>query len=404
MGLSQVRAPHRHRIDDRRWPLNGPGTTTVVSGATLTVPSSFYVEGGTLVSQGSAAIQSSGYMLVDSGATFLNQGGLTMASSSELDGGCAIAATPTSPAIPAGAMTSTGTITANATPGFPVSLGGYNNYDCLVLNDTGPIQIAANELDLYGTTNLNSGATITGPASTTLGIDGTTTVNPGASISGPGTINEDSSLVLNTNLSVPTFSNGGSVSGPGNLTVTGSMTGGGRLNGPGTTTVVSGATLTVPSSFYVEGGTLVSQGSAAIQSSGYMLVDSGATFLNQGGLTMASSSELDGGCAIAATPTSPAIPAGAMTSTGTITANATPGFPVSLGGYNNYDCLVLNDTGPIQIAANELDLYGTTNLNSGSNDHRSGVDHPWDRRHHHREPGGIDLRAGHHQRQFEAER
>ena len=46
----------------------------------------------------------------------------------------------------------------------------YEQPDCLDINDTGPIDIASGTLDLggaNGTTELNSGASITGPSSTT---------------------------------------------------------------------------------------------------------------------------------------------------------------------------------------------------------------------------------------------
>ncbi len=211
--------------------LEGPGGVTVASGATFE-SSSLNVDGGTLVNEGSGTAEASSGMYVAAGATFTNQGSLTLDSSSYVYGGCAIAATPTSSAVPAGVMNSTGSITSTATSGFPASIGyPYNNY-CLVFNDSGPITIASNELDLGGATSLNSGASITGPSSTTLGVEyGSVTLNSGASISGPGTIDGNGTLVLNTNLTALAV-HVSTVSGPGNLTVTSDLDVS-NLEGPG---------------------------------------------------------------------------------------------------------------------------------------------------------------------------
>ncbi len=343
--------------------LEGPGGVTVASGATFE-SSSLNVDGGTLVNEGSGTAEASSGMYVAAGATFTNQGSLTLDSSSYVYGGCAIAATPTSSAVPAGVMNSTGSITSTATSGFPASIGyPYNNY-CLVFNDSGPITIASNELDLGGATSLNSGASITGPSSTTLGVEyGSVTLNSGASISGPGTIDGNGTLVLNTNLTALAV-HVSTVSGPGNLTVTSDLDVS-NLEGPGTVTATSAATFE-SSSLNVDGGTLVNEGSGTAEANSGMYVAAGATFTNQGSLTLDSSSYVYGGCAIAATPTSSAVPAGVMNSTGSITSTATSGFPASIGyPYNNY-CLVFNDSGPITIASNELDLGGATSLNSGA--------------------------------------
>ncbi len=343
--------------------LAGTGVTTISPSGSLDL-FSLNVDGGTLVNEGSGTAEASSGMYVAAGATFTNQGSLTLDSSSYVYGGCAIAATPTSSAVPAGVMNSTGSITSTATSGFPASIGyPYNNY-CLVFNDSGPITIASNELDLGGATSLNSGASITGPSSTTLGVEyGSVTLNSGASISGPGTIDGNGTLVLNTNLTALAV-HVSTVSGPGNLTVTSDLDVS-NLEGPGTVTATSAATFE-SSSLNVDGGTLVNEGSGTAEANSGMYVAAGATFTNQGSLTLDSSSYVYGGCAIAATPTSSAVPAGVMNSTGSITSTATSGFPASIGyPYNNY-CLVFNDSGPITIASNELDLGGATSLNSGA--------------------------------------
>jgi RHS repeat-associated protein len=334
---------------------DGPGTVTVASGATFEV-SNLSVDGGTLVNKGTATAEPSADLYLAPGAAFLNQGSLTLDSASVIYGGCATSGAA------AGTMTSTGSITSAATSGFPASIGYPNNYYdyCLDFNDSGSITVASNELDLGGITNLNSGATISGSSSTTLGIDyGTTTVNPGASISGPGTINGNGTLVLNTSLSAPSV-HVNTVSGPGDLTVTTDLDVS-ALDGPGTVTVASGATFEV-SNLSVDGGTLVNKGTATAEPSADLYLAPGAAFLNQGSLTLDSASVIYGGCATSGAA------AGTMTSTGSITSAATSGFPASIGYPNNYYdyCLDFNDSGSITVASNELDLGGITNLNSGA--------------------------------------
>src|ERR1039457_4659868 len=194
----------------------------------------------------------------------------------------------------ASTMNNTGTITSVPTPGFPALLGTYGYpYYCLILNDTGAIHIASNELDLGGTVNLNSGATVTGPSLTTLGIIGTVTVNPGASINGPDTINGYGTLVLDTNVTAPTV-HVSNLSGPGNLTVTADLNIA-TLAGPGTTTVAPGATFEV-SYLNITGGTLVNQGTATAEASSNFYIGAGATFTNQGSITLDSSSTMYGQC------------------------------------------------------------------------------------------------------------
>ncbi len=328
--------------------LEGPGTVTATSAATFE-SSSLNVDGGTLVNEGSGTAEPSSGMYVAAGATFTNQGSLTLDSSSYVYGGCANGSTP------AGVMNSTGSITSTATSGFPASIGyPYNNY-CLVFNDSGPITIASNELDLGGATSLNSGASITGPSSTTLGVEyGSVTLNSGASISGPGTIDGNGTLVLNTNLTALAV-HVSTVSGPGNLTVTSDLDVS-NLEGPGTVTATSAATFE-SSSLNVDGGTLVNEGSGTAEANSGMYVAAGATFTNQGSLTLDSSSYVYGGCANGSTP------AGVMNNTGSITSKPIQGYSASLGSSN---CMTLNDTGPITIASDELDLGGATSLNSGA--------------------------------------
>ena len=329
--------------------LDGPGTTTVESGATFEVTSELEIEGGSLVNDGTATAEAESDLYVAAGATFSNKGALTLDSSSIIYGGCASAQSA------AGTMSSSGTIDSVATSGFPSSIG--LNNECLVFNDTGTIDIASNELELGGTTTLESGASVTGPSSTTLDIyNGTVTLDSGASISGPATIDGNGSLVLDTNLSVPNM-HVEDVTGPGSLTVTSDLDVS-ELDGPGTTTVESGATFEVTSELEIEGGSLVNDGTATAEAESDLYVAAGATFTNKGALTLDSSSIIYGGCA------SEPLAAGTMTNTGTITSSAIQGYTASIG--LNNECLVFNDTGSIDIASDDLDLGGTTNLNSGA--------------------------------------
>jgi len=216
--------------------LEGAGTTTVGPGATLEA-SNLSLDGGTLINQGAGTAEPSSSLYVAAGATFTNQGTLTLDSSSSIDGACAIAATPTSPALPAGTMNNTGSIRSAATPGFPSQIGYPNSNYCLVFNDFGPITIASNELDLGGVTNLDSGASITGPSSTTLDLEGTITANPGSTMNEQGAINENGTLVANTGVSLPLTSVGGTIEIAPGVTVHASsvpsMTGTIQLDGSG---------------------------------------------------------------------------------------------------------------------------------------------------------------------------
>ncbi len=338
----------------------GSGVMTVATGATMT-STDLTFSGGSLVNDGTASVP--GSLFIGSGITFANNGTVSLGPGSELDGGCAIAATPTSPAVPAATFENLSTVTSAGTAAEPAEIG-YNNR-CIAVNDTGTINVTAGELDLGGENfALASGSNLTGAATAALDIAGELDLDAGATLSGPHTITIEGTLSLRQALSMPTVHMAsGTIQGAGNLTVTSALDGSGEFAGPGTVTVTAGATLT-STALVMAASSLVNHGTASIPASDELTVQTGATFTNTATLNLGQNSRLGEGCAEPASPTSPAIPAGELDNSGTITATASANFPAVIG---DGDCGVLMNDGSINVTAGTLSLETTDmELNSGS--------------------------------------
>ena len=215
-----------------------------------------------------------------------------------------------------------------------------------MFNDTGSIVVASDELDLGGVVNLNSGASITGPSSTTLGIYGTTTVNAGAAINGPSMFNGSGQFVVNTSLSVPNM-HVNTVSGTGNLTVTADLNSV-SLGGPGTVTVNSGARFEAIN-MTISGGTFNDWGVGVINS-GSLTVGSGATF------------QVESGAVIKALNAS-------IDVQGTLVSSGTSGSPAIFTSLND------NSVGGVTGSGHPIagDWYGITVSGSGATANLNGV-------------------------------
>lgn len=340
----------------------GTGVVTVAPGATMT-STDLTFSAGSLVNDGTTSIPGSGSLFIGSGVTFANNATVSLGAGSNLDGGCAIPATPTSPAVPAAAFENLGTVTGAGTTAKPAALG-YNDA-CIAVSNTGTINVTSGLLDLGGQNFvLASGSDLTGATTAALDISGELDVDAGATLAGPQTITIEGTLSLRQALSMPTVHlAGGTVQGAGNLTITKAVDGSGKFAGPGTVTVTGGATLT-STALEVAAGTLINHGTASVPASDDLTVNSGATFTSTAALNLGQNSRLDEGCAEPATPTSPAVPAGELDNSGTITAAASAAFPARIG---SGDCGVVMNNGIMNVTSGTLSLSAAdVKLNAGS--------------------------------------
>ena len=207
----------------------GPGAVTVQSGSTWEIASTT-VSGGSVVNDGTAAIDSTDALNLGAGVTVTNNGTMTMYASSQIYGYNTTSV-----------FANAGTLVVSPGSIGTALLGNYNN---LVVNNTGSIQIASGTLDVLGATlNLNGGS-VSGPG--TLDVQGTLGINSAQTLANPFVVQ-------------------GTVNGNSPLSVTGTMTTNGTFYGPGTVTVQSGATWEVASTT-VSGGSVVNDGTATIDS------------------------------------------------------------------------------------------------------------------------------------------
>jgi RHS repeat-associated protein len=334
---------------------DGPGTVTVASGAVWS-DSFVGVYGGMLVNEGTATVSSGGTIQMDEAGLFSNTGTLTLNAGSSIFGNEYLSGSEPPPI----GFTNSGTILSDGTDSSPAEI--YGGGAAMTYTDTGPIEIESGTLELGGVGGdydadgvLEPGATITGPASSTLEIGpGTVTVDSGATISGPSTIDDIGELDLDTDLIIPILTSevDSSIAGPGNLTVTGSLTtNNGYFDGPGTVTVASGAVWS-DSFVGVYGGMLVNEGTATVSSGGTIQMDEAGLFSNTGTLTLNAGSSIFGNEYLSGSEPPPI----GFTNSGTILSDGTDSSPAEI--YGGGAAMTYTDTGPIEIESGTLELGG----------------------------------------------
>ena len=330
--------------------LYGLGSITVPSGGSLILASG-RVESGSLINDGTGTVAANDQPSVGAGAKFINDGTLSFAVGSSLNGGCEKAATDTEPAIPAGEFDNTGSVTTNGTSGTGGSAVtiGLNNY-CLVTHDSGSLDVASGELKLGGGDfNFDTGSTVKGAASSQLVLEGTVSFNASS-----------------TSLPTPMVITGSTV-GTGDVIASTSLKLAGQLSGSGSVTVPPAGSLVLEGGS-VNSGQLVNEGTGSEVVNAPTYINPEAKFVNTGSLSFAAGSSLYGGCGHEATATEPAVPNGEFDSTGSITTTGTTktgSSPVNIGPSSN--CLVTHDTGSLDVVSGELKLGGSNfNLDAGA--------------------------------------
>ncbi len=332
--------------------LDGTGSTTVPSGATLTMEGGD-IDAGELVNEGTASVTANAGPYVGQEAKLVNKGALSFAVGSSLYGGCGHAATATEPAIANGEFVNSGSMTTNGTSetgSSPVTIGYPYNY-CLVSHDSGSLDVASGQLKLGGSDfNFDTGSTITGASTSQLVLEGTVSFNAASTL-----------------LPAPVVITGG-IDGAGAVVVTDSLKLTGDLEGTGEVSVTPKATLTMEGGD-IDAGELVNEGAGTVTPNATPYVGEEAKLVNKGALSFTVGSSLYGGCGHGANATEPEIPNGEFVNSGALTTNgtsATGSSPVTIGYPYNY-CLITNDSGSLNVASGELKLGGSDfNFDSGS--------------------------------------
>jgi hypothetical protein len=284
------------------------------------------------VAAGTASVGAYSQIDLGQGTKLANAGAMAFAIGSSLQGSCDGVATPASE------FDNTGSITMNGASGSPVVLGEYES-ECLITQDSGSLNVAAGEADLYGSDfNVNTGATFTGTSTSLLNIGSTVAFNAATTVL-PDPVEITGELV-----------------GPGNVTASGGFTLAGMMDGTGTVTVPGAGTLTLTFGPEIASGVLANAGTATVEDGTEVYLGASARLTNSGSLTLGSNASVDGACAQPATDTEPELPSGELDNTGTINTDAISGRPVAFG-YNG-SCLVTQDSGVLDVATGEADLYG----------------------------------------------
>ena len=357
--------------------LGSSGTTTVGSGATLTVTwgggswACPQMNGRTLNNLGTAVLTASDghYVYLQGGSVINNAGTLDLQDNAKIY-----------------ANTGAGSVN-NAGLLRKVGGAGTGTLEGVAINNIGTVQALTGTLNLIGggtgSSNFNAatGATLNfgggthvitlTPASSingagTVGVSGGSVTIAGSGTYAPGTT-AISGGTLNLNLDGTTgrfnFS-GGTLAGSGTLTVTQAMawSGCGGLGGSGATTIGSGATLTVTwGGFYwacpqMTGRTLNNLGTAVLTASDghYVYLQGGSVINNAGTLELQDNTKLFGN------------------NGGGVVNNAGLLRKVGGAGTATLDGVALDNTGAVQVLAGTLSLSsftqnsGATMLNGGT--------------------------------------
>ena len=332
--------------------LDGTGTMTVPSGATLTMEGG-QIDAGTLLNEGTGTVVANTQPYIGQESKLINKGTLSFAVGSALYGGCGREANATEPAIANGEFINTGAITTNGsseTGSSPVTIGYPYNY-CLITHDSGSLNVASGQLKLGGSDfNFDTGSSVTGATTSQLDLEGTVSFN-----------------AATTTLPEPVVVTG-NTSGTGAVVITNSLKLTGYLGGTGQVTVTPKATLTMEGG-QIGAGELVNEGTASVIANTQPYISQEAKFVNKGSVSFAVGSGLYGGCGREANATEPAIANGEFVNAGSIVTNGTSktgSSPVTIGYPYNY-CLLTNDTGSLNVASGELKLGGSNyNFNSGA--------------------------------------
>ena len=143
---------HGDRSADARWgSLDGPGTVTVNSSGSLQVSGDYYSYiAGSLVNKGTGTIQANTLLSVEAGGSFDNAGSLQLNDDSYLYGDSGNASqeseSGTTPAVPGGVFTNTGSITIDSASNYPATLGSGTG-----INNQGAITVSSGVLQSRGT-------------------------------------------------------------------------------------------------------------------------------------------------------------------------------------------------------------------------------------------------------------
>jgi hypothetical protein len=265
--------------------LDGPGTTTVQSGATLSISGADtkYLEGDTvLVNDGTATWSDLGNIVINGGATINNDGSFTTTSNDTIGGsGMNFNNFGTfSKSIGSGGGVGDTTFTSGNFNNFNTVNGGDLVFDTSGDQDSGTWYAAPDSsisFDGYGSATLNAGTALTGTGAYVLGA---------------------TSLRNDSNISVPNLflMPGSYLYGDFSITVTAFMGwNGGTIAGPGAVDIQAGATMSISNSGNVVlDGTLNNAGTASWPGPAQIIGNSGSVINNTGTFNLSSDSSTSG--------------------------------------------------------------------------------------------------------------
>jgi len=325
------------------------GPFNVTGFSTLSSTGTFTTQGATTVNI--AAVNS--YLNLTGGVNWVNQGALTVGGSSFLYFGAGTNALTNA----AG-----GTINLSSSYATPMTSAGANT-----LNNAGTLNQTLAGSHALGIAVGNTG--VVNVAAGTLQIGSTFILNAGTSITGAGLLEVANGGALNVNTPFTLANltmNGGTLGGAGALTVTGPFN------------VTAPSSLSNTGAFTTQGVTTVNMA----QVNGYLSLQGGVNWVNQGALTVGSDDYIWFGASVLGASTLTNSAAGIINLS---SSNATP-----LNNYNGINTLdnagtlnqtlagshaigiALNNTGTVNVTAGTLDVTGaltqsgTMNVSAGT--------------------------------------
>jgi hypothetical protein len=356
--------------------LAGPGSVTVGSEATWSAGGGLVAT--TVLNDGTASLQAGAVETVVPGpdvanASVTNATGasLTLGDGSQLDlstgasldnsgtttleNGASILGSCTGDLTSGGEVDNSGTLAFSTGTGNSAGLGDTGESPCLEVEDTGQITVTSVDSSAlvfeYASLDLESGASVTGLGTLTIG---------GFE---PGTLNVDADASV-TNLAVAA----GTAQGSGQLTVTSSLTTGtgAVLAGPGGIAILIGA------SWIADAGTIettvTNNGTATVPTNSSLTLTSGALLTNGGTLTVEPDAAVLGSC----TDSTESIGVLNNTMGGTLTFAPASGEPTFLGEIateTEDPCLDIEDAGGLDMSTEGqvvLEEQATMTLESGA--------------------------------------
>lgn len=343
--------------------MSGPGRTRALGGLALSGSGSRSLDGRILDNGSTATWTGTGSLSVSNGAALNNLAGALFDLQSDVTLAGSVFGGSTR-------LTNAGTLRKSAGNGT-ATFG-------LLFDNSGRVEVQAGMLRLAGGT---AGGSFVVAAGTTLDFGGNTTLNGSSSVTGAGTVSFSNGTTtvggaynlsgttrvvggtasLNQNAtSTGTLTlSGGSLAGLGDITVTGMLTWtGGAMRGPGRTVALGGLAISGAAEKHLSGRVLDNAAAATWTGTGFLRIDSAATFNNLPGATFEVRDDTSAGGSIHDPPS---------------TFNNRGTFRKSAGAGTTEFYFVFNNSGGVEVHTGRL-ILGMGGASSGSFTVAAGAD------------------------------